>query len=111
MELKIKNISVTEIKSDLLIVNLFEGTLTPGGATGAVDKEISGLISDYVIKKEGFTGEFGKMYVLPVPNHKILTKVLNKWKKHISLARNFFTFIAGPLLYGDSMICNSQSLV
>lgn len=76
MELKIKNISVTEIKSDLLIVNLFEGTLTPGGATGAVDKEISGLISDYVIKKEGFTGEFGKMYVLPVPNHKILTKVL-----------------------------------
>lgn len=34
MELKIKNISVTEIKSDLLIVNLFEGTLTPGGRNG-----------------------------------------------------------------------------
>lgn len=76
MELKIKNISVTDIKSDLLIVNLFEGTTLPGGATGAVDKELSGLISEYVIKKEGFNGQFGKMYILPVPNHKTLTKVL-----------------------------------
>lgn len=76
MELKIKNISVTEIKSDLLIVNLFEGTTLPGGTTGAVDKELSGLISDFVIKKEGFTGEFGKFYLLPVPNHKLFTKIL-----------------------------------
>jgi len=76
MELKIKNISVTEIKSDLLIVNLFEGTTLPGGTTGAVDKELSGLITDFVIKKEGFTGQFGKTYVLPVPNHKMFTKVL-----------------------------------
>ena len=76
MNFKIKQISVTEIKSDLLIVNLFEGTTLPGGATGAVDKELSNVISDFVIKKERFTGEFGKMYVLPVPNHKILTKVL-----------------------------------
>ena len=76
MNFKIKQISVTEIKSDLLIVNLFEGTTLPGGATGAVDKELSNVISDFVIKKEHFTGEFGKMYVLPVPNHKILTKVL-----------------------------------
>ena len=76
MELKIKNISVTEIKSDLLIVNLFEGTTLPGGTTGAVDKELSGLITDFVIKKEGFTGQFGKIYVLPVPNHKMFTKVL-----------------------------------
>lgn len=76
MELKIKNISVTSIKSDLLIVNLFEGTTIPGGATGAVDKALSGLISDFVIKREGFTGQFGKMYVLPVPNHETMTKVL-----------------------------------
>ena len=76
MNFKIKQISVTEIKSDLLIVNLFEGTTLPGGATGAVDKELSNVISDFVIKKEHFTGEFGKMYVLPIPNHKILTKVL-----------------------------------
>lgn len=76
MELKIKNISVTEIKSDLLVLNLFEGTTIPGGATGAVDKELSGLISDFVIKKEGFNGEFDKFYLLPVPNHKIFTKIL-----------------------------------
>ena len=76
MELKIKNISVTEIKSDLLIVNLFEGTTLPGGTTGAVDKVLSSLISDFVIRKEGFNGQFGKMYVLPVPNHSIFTKIL-----------------------------------
>ena len=76
MEFKIKNISVTDIKSDILIINLFENTMLPGGATGAVDNELSGVISNFVIKKEGFNGQFGKMYVLPVPNHKNLTKVL-----------------------------------
>lgn len=76
MEIKLKNTSITEIKSDLLIVNLFEDVVFPGGATGAVNKEIQNLISDFVIKKEKFKGQYGKTYLLAVPNHENLTKVL-----------------------------------
>lgn len=76
MEIKLKNTSITEIKSDLLIVNLFEDVVFPGGATGAVNKEIQNLISDFVIKKEKFKGQYGKTYLLAVPNHEYLTKVL-----------------------------------
>ncbi|KPJ63887.1 hypothetical protein AMK68_02890 [candidate division KD3-62 bacterium DG_56] len=36
--------SVTEVKADALIVNLFEGVKEPGGGTAAVDKALGGLI-------------------------------------------------------------------
>ncbi len=57
--------SLAEAKCDVLIINLFKGVITPGGATGAVDKALDGLISSYVIKKEKFEGELNKTYVLP----------------------------------------------
>lgn len=68
--------SLTEVESDLVVVNLFEGVKTPSGATGAVDHFLSGLISDFVIGKEGFDAKFGKMYLLPVANVNSFSKVL-----------------------------------
>lgn len=50
--------SITEVESDALVVNLFEGVESPGGATGAVDRALNGAISE-LIK----TGEItGKLY-------------------------------------------------
>ncbi len=37
MDIEVKNLPLTEIKCDLLVVNLFEGAKNPGGATGAAD--------------------------------------------------------------------------
>lgn len=37
--------SVTEVACDVLVVNLFQGVTHPGGATGAVDQALGGLIS------------------------------------------------------------------
>jgi leucyl aminopeptidase len=45
MDLKVEIGDVTAWKGDGIIVNLFEGVTTPGGATGAVDKSLNGLLS------------------------------------------------------------------
>ncbi|MDD3237093.1 MAG: leucyl aminopeptidase [Candidatus Gastranaerophilales bacterium] len=76
MNFTIEKGSLTETKTDLLIVNLFEGVKSPAGATGAVDKLLNDAISNFVIKKEGFNGEYGKMYLLPVLDNPNFTKVL-----------------------------------
>ncbi|MCE5314843.1 MAG: leucyl aminopeptidase [Armatimonadota bacterium] len=55
--------SLTDIKSDAVIVNLFEGVKTPGGGTGAVDKALDGAISD-LIRDEDFEGHLGDTLVL-----------------------------------------------
>ena len=48
MEITVVQSDVTEIEVDVLVVNLFEGVTTPGGATGAVDSAIGGLISELI---------------------------------------------------------------
>lgn len=68
MEVKIEKKSISEIDADITVVNLFEGVKTPGGVTGIIDKEYNNLISDYVIGKENFTGKYGSIYKLPIPN-------------------------------------------
>jgi len=82
MEIRVKQGSLTEAVCDVLIVNLFEGVKTPGGGTGAVDKALGGLISSYVIEKEGFKGKLNQMYVLPthgkIPADKVLVVGLGK---------------------------------
>ncbi len=47
---------MTEIETPLLVVNLFEGVTQPGGATGAVDQAMGGLISRLIAAGE-ITGE------------------------------------------------------
>lgn len=64
MEIKAQNASLADIEADVVIVNLFKGVTTPGGATGAVDHALGGLISEFVIKKDDFEGNFGDTYIL-----------------------------------------------
>ena len=76
MNLKIENAPIMELNADLLVLNLFEGTTVPGGATGSVNEDLNGVISKFVIKKEGFSGKFGSTYLLPLPDCKQYTKLL-----------------------------------
>lgn len=50
---------ITGVRADALIVNLFEGVTHPGGATGAVDKALGGLITSLIAQGE-IKGELGK---------------------------------------------------
>ncbi len=63
MNIITKQTNITEIAADLIIVNLFQGVMAPGGATGAVDKALGGAISD-VIAAGDFAGKSGETLVL-----------------------------------------------
>ena len=52
MQVRVEPITVTEIATPLLVVNLFDGVEVPGGATGAVDRAIGGLISRLAGRRE-----------------------------------------------------------
>lgn len=56
--------SITGVECDAVIVNLFLGVRRPGGATGAVDRALDGLISRK-ISESGFNGELGEIISLP----------------------------------------------
>ncbi|MBD3251902.1 leucyl aminopeptidase [Candidatus Uhrbacteria bacterium] len=59
MQLSIEHGELREHACDLLILNLFKGVMKPGGATGAVDEALDGLISK-LIKQERFEGNLGE---------------------------------------------------
>src|SRR4030065_1586138 len=50
-------------RADMIVVNLFEGTKSPGGATGAVDQAIGGAITA-AIHDGDFRGEWGETLFL-----------------------------------------------
>ncbi len=50
MKVKVISGNIIDLKVDGIIVNLFEGMKTPGGATGAVDKAMDGAISNLIAK-------------------------------------------------------------
>ena len=63
MKVSLKVDTVQKVIADVLIVNEFEGVKTPGGATGAADKGLKGLISR--LTKEGeITGKLGSTTVI-----------------------------------------------
>ncbi len=80
MKITVKNCSILDVCTDVIVVNLFEGVKIPGGVTGIVDSAFDNLISRYVIETEKFEGKFGEIYELPViaKNKKILVAGLGK---------------------------------
>lgn len=48
MEIRVVQGSITEVESDGLIVNLLDGVTSPGGATGAVDRALDGMITELI---------------------------------------------------------------
>ncbi len=52
MKLLVLREDVTRFSADALVVNLFEGVETPGGATGAVDRALDGAIAQAIAQGE-----------------------------------------------------------
>lgn len=63
MDIKIENGNIVHSGADTIIVNLFEGVTAPGGATGAVDIALGGMISDLIAGGD-FKGKTGEVAVL-----------------------------------------------
>ena len=58
---------IAQIASDAAIVNLFEGVTRPGGATGAMDRALGGLISELIADGE-ITGKRGNNVLIHTPS-------------------------------------------
>ncbi|MBU0630233.1 MAG: leucyl aminopeptidase [Candidatus Margulisbacteria bacterium] len=67
MKIKIECGSIVDFKCDLLVVNEFAGIKQPGGATGAVDRALGGLIGRLTRDGEisGKLGEVTMLHALP----------------------------------------------
>ena len=67
MEITVVEGDVTEIETEVLIVNLFEAVDAPAGATGAVDSAIGGLITELISDGE-ITGAASASVLIHTPN-------------------------------------------
>lgn len=69
MELKVQSGNLATWQGDGIVVNLFEGVTTPGGATGAIDQALNGLISKLIAKGEikGKPGNTTIIHTLDTP--------------------------------------------
>lgn len=66
LKLEIMRGDIARIASDAAIVNLFDGVKAPGGATGAVDRALGGLIGDLIADGE-ITGKKGNNVLIHTP--------------------------------------------
>ncbi len=63
MEVTVEHGNIETRDVDALVVNLFAGVHSPGGATGAVDRALGGAISELIAHGD-FTGKAGEVAVL-----------------------------------------------
>lgn len=75
MKIIVKKSSVTDVKCDLLVVNIFAGVDKPGGATAAVDKKLGGVIVD-LIKSGEITGKLEEVNLIHTQGKLPATQVL-----------------------------------
>jgi leucyl aminopeptidase len=81
MKVRVECASLTEIKCDLLVANIFSEVSKPGGATAVVDKKLSGAVTD-LIKSGEITGKLGEVNLIhtqgKLPARQVLVVGLGK---------------------------------
>ncbi len=63
MEFKLEAGDISSWKGDAILVTLFEGVTSPGGATGAVDRALNGLLTR-LIEKGDIKGKLGNATIV-----------------------------------------------
>ena len=62
MQFNVKQGNIQDEAADMVVVNLFEGVTTPGGATGAVNAALDGALAD-VLAAGDFKGKLNSTFV------------------------------------------------
>jgi leucyl aminopeptidase len=75
LDIRVVAEDVTKFKGDALVVNMFEGVKTPGGATGAVDAILGGAIRKLIQAGE-VTGKWGEQTLLHTSGVLLADRVL-----------------------------------
>lgn len=81
MKIDVEIGDIARWEDEVVVVNLFEGVIRPGGATGAVDAGVGHQISA-MIRTGDITGAFGDVVVFPsfdrIPGNRVLVVGLGK---------------------------------
>ncbi|HEX9922398.1 MAG TPA: leucyl aminopeptidase [Anaerolineae bacterium] len=81
MNLTIQQAGIQTVAAEAIIINLFQGVTSPGGATGVVDKALGGAISD-LIESGDLRGKAGETAVLyprgAIPARRVIVVGLGK---------------------------------
>ena len=81
MEVKVISGDITQLETDALTVNLFEGVKQPGGATGAVDKALGGAITQLIAEGE-IKGKLNELTLIhsmgKIPTKRVVVAGLGK---------------------------------
>jgi len=84
MQIKLECKSITEYRCDVLVVNLFEKVMHPGGATGAIDKALGGVVAEMIASGE-ISGKLGETVLIhtykKIPADKVICVGLGKNKE------------------------------
>ena len=75
MEIKVVAGDVSQQKVGAIVVNLFEGVKSPGGATGAVDRALDGVISKLIEEGE-IKGKKGEVTLIHTLDKMVPSRVL-----------------------------------
>ncbi|MBE7518915.1 MAG: leucyl aminopeptidase [Thermoflexaceae bacterium] len=81
MDIRIETGDITSSTADAVVVNLFEGMTSPGGATGAVDRALDGAISRLIAQGDirGKSGELTLVHTLgKIPTPRVVVAGLGK---------------------------------
>ncbi|MCI0397464.1 MAG: leucyl aminopeptidase [Chloroflexi bacterium] len=84
MKVDVAQGSIEKSTADTIVVSLFEGVTSPGGATGAVDRALNGAISDLIAGGDlkGKAGEVAVFYPRgAIPARRVLVVGLGKQDK------------------------------
>ncbi|MFQ6057507.1 MAG: leucyl aminopeptidase [Anaerolineae bacterium] len=84
MRISVKHGFIQEEPAEAVVVNLFEGVAEPGGATGALDRALDGMIRDLIAAGD-FKGKLNETAVLyprgAIPAQRVLIVGLGKEEK------------------------------
>ena len=75
MDIKVVSGDITDQKVGAVVVNLFRGVTSPGGATGAVDRALDGAISTLIQERE-IRGKEGEMTLVHTLGKMVPSRVL-----------------------------------
>jgi leucyl aminopeptidase len=81
MKIDVQQGDISSFKADAVVVNLFEGVTSPGGATGAVDRAMAGAISTLIGQGDirGKLNEFSLVHTLGrLPSPRVVVAGLGK---------------------------------
>src|SRR5574344_667513 len=90
MKINVVNDDFKNVKSNALVIGLYEGEKKLSGEKAIIDKDLGGLISKFVLKQDKFDAKFKSIYILQtygkINSDKILIVGLGK-KGDLSLAK------------------------